>query len=201
MKEYIIKKITEKTLSPEHPGWEQVEALQVDCFPWKGYFEGIHTQVQLVYSDYGVTVRFITEERPLVSTKVEDNDYVCLDSCMEFFFRPEGEDRYMNFEMNPLGTVYSGFGAIGEREKIKLEKEKFLINSCIRPNQWVFHITIPWEFWSQYYGQCPERSFLANFYKCGNETGHQHYACWNPLLIEKPNFHRPDFFGRLLLEK
>lgn len=106
----------------------------------------------------------------------------------------------MNFEMNPLGMVYSGFGALGDREKITLEKEKFLITSCIQEGKWTFHITIPYEFWKQYYGVLPEKTFLANFYKCGDKTGHQHYACWNPLLIEQPDFHRPDFFGRLILE-
>jgi hypothetical protein len=35
---------------------------------------------------------------------------VCQDSCLEFFFMPEGEDRYFNYEINPNGCLYIGFG-------------------------------------------------------------------------------------------
>ena len=39
----------------------------------------------------------------------------------------------------------------------------------------------------------------ANFYKCGDKTVHPHYACWNPVGGEKPNFHQPQSFGKLIL--
>jgi len=39
----------------------------------------------------------------------------------------------------------------------------------------------------------------ANFYRCGGKTDTQ-YACWNPIGCEKPDFHRPEFFGDLTFE-
>ena len=43
-------------------------------------------------------------------------------------------------------------------------------------------------------------SIRANFYKCGDELQKPHFLSWNPIKIEKPDFHRPDFFGLLEFE-
>ena len=41
------------------------------------------------------------------------------DSCLEFFFMPEGEERYLNFEINPNGCLHIGFGRDrNDRERI-----------------------------------------------------------------------------------
>ncbi len=39
----------------------------------------------------------------------------------------------------------------------------------------------------------------GNFYKCGDETHTAHYGCWNPIENEYPAFHKPEFFGELIL--
>ena len=40
----------------------------------------------------------------------------------------------------------------------------------------------------------------ANFYKCGDETQKPHYLSWNPVKTSKPDFHRPEYFGKLIFE-
>jgi hypothetical protein len=40
----------------------------------------------------------------------------------------------------------------------------------------------------------------ANFYKCGDELQVPHFLSWNPIGVETPDFHRPEFFGKLVLE-
>jgi hypothetical protein len=40
----------------------------------------------------------------------------------------------------------------------------------------------------------------ANFYKCGDELQTPHFLSWNPIEIDQPDFHRPDFFGTLEFE-
>ena len=44
------------------------------------------------------------------------------------------------------------------------------------------------------------KTLRANFYKCGDKTEHPHYACWNPIVSDRPNFHMPDQFGKLILD-
>jgi hypothetical protein len=41
------------------------------------------------------------------------------------------------------------------------------------------------------------RIFRANFYKCGDKLTVPHYLSWNPVGAEKPDFHRPEYFGLL----
>jgi hypothetical protein len=40
-------------------------------------------------------------------------------------------------------------------------------------------------------------SFRANFYKCGDKLSNPHFVTWNPVGTEKPDYHRPEFFGTL----
>ena len=44
------------------------------------------------------------------------------------------------------------------------------------------------------------KEIRANFYKCGDELDKPHYLSWNPINLEKPNFHCPEFFGTLFFE-
>ncbi|WP_414481477.1 carbohydrate-binding family 9-like protein [Caldicoprobacter sp.] len=54
----------------------------------------------------------------------------------------------------------------------------------------------------KYYGgqdfRCGKR-IKANFYKCGDKTKYPHWGCWNRIDTPHPDFHRPEFFGDLIL--
>ena len=41
----------------------------------------------------------------------------------------------------------------------------------------------------------------ANFYKCGDLLTKPHFLSWSPIDLEKPMFHCPEFFGRILFER
>jgi hypothetical protein len=43
-------------------------------------------------------------------------------------------------------------------------------------------------------------TFKGNFYKCGDETAVAHYGMWNYVGTETPDFHRPEFFGTLVID-
>ena len=45
-----------------------------------------------------------------------------------------------------------------------------------------------------------ELKATANFYKCGEETSEPHYVTWNPIGVENPDYHRPEFFGKVEFE-
>ena len=40
----------------------------------------------------------------------------------------------------------------------------------------------------------------GNFYKCGDGLKVPHYVTWAPIATEKPDYHRPEFFGELFFE-
>jgi len=70
--------------------------------------------------------------------------------------------------------------------------------SCITPEKWILQYEVPFSLIEKYFGSVGS-CLHANFYKCGDKTVHPHYACWNPVGGEKPNFHQPESFGKLIL--
>ncbi len=44
------------------------------------------------------------------------------------------------------------------------------------------------------------KTYRGNFYKCAELSGKPHFVTWNPIRLEEPDFHRPDFFGEIEFE-
>ena len=199
MNTYHIKK-TEGPLTISSKIWKHANIAQVDCFPWDKDGYRPCTNARLMYSDEGITVKMETDEKPLLSRFTKNNSRVCTDSCMEFFFKPNQEDlKYFNFEFNPKGTMLLGFGT--GRESITLltfDRSIFEIESVIGKN-WQLKYFIPFSFVSLYVGGFSKK-FSGNFYKCGDETIHPHWGCWNKVETLEPDFHRPKYFGELIFE-
>jgi Carbohydrate-binding family 9 len=40
----------------------------------------------------------------------------------------------------------------------------------------------------------------ANLYKCGDRLTKPHYATWNPVVSQKPDYHRPESFGEWIFQ-
>ena len=57
--------------------------------------------------------------------------------------------------------------------------------------------TIPFEFTDRVFKGHTDTMY-GNLYKCGGEN--QHYVSYYPVQTEKPDFHRPEFFGEFVLE-
>ncbi|MFA6589448.1 MAG: carbohydrate-binding family 9-like protein [Bacteroidales bacterium] len=47
--------------------------------------------------------------------------------------------------------------------------------------------------------ECLPPVLKANFYKCCSACSEKHYLSWSPVHSEKPDFHRPQDFGHLLI--
>ena len=66
---------------------------------------------------------------------------------------------------------------------------------------WEVALVIPYTvFFKHRITSLDGQTIKANFYKCGDELQTPHFLSWNPINIEKPDFHRPDFFGSLEFE-
>ena len=63
---------------------------------------------------------------------------------------------------------------------------------------WRVTVLIPFELVGADPENLPEK-LRANFYKCGDKTAHPHFLSWNPVGTPSPDFHRPEFFGELIL--
>lgn len=70
------------------------------------------------------------------------------------------------------------------------------------PVTWVLEFFIPFALLEKYagcIGDLPGQEWGANFFKCGDETSHPHWASWQPL--HSLNFHLPECFGLLKFEE
>lgn len=175
--------------------WDGIPSLDVNFFPWEGYFEGVRTTVKVASTEDALVLHYETDERPLRAVNTEQNSPVCQDSCMEFFFRGDDPAHYINLEINPLGTLYANM----DHKPIPVDGKMLNIVSMITPEKWVLQFEVSFGLFQRYFGQLQDHLY-CNFYKCGDLTVHEHYACWNPVPGDKPKFHQPEHFGKLIVK-
>jgi hypothetical protein len=200
--EYKVKRLT-----GVETAWVNTEPLCVCNFPWDNNGYKPEAAAGRFYSSDRFHVFFETYGEHIRAVNAEPNSYVCQDSCVEFFVNPcpELSQKYVNIEINPIGTKHIGIGV--ERRRRTLiggrEYEMIKVKPYIDSPNWGVVYTIPFEFFYNLYGPInfsAGRKMKANFYKCGDLTRDPHWACWNEIKSNEPNFHLPEFFGDLILE-
>lgn len=188
-------------LRVEEPDWDAVPAVHLRHTGWLPSCP-IAAQAQACHDGEHLFLRLQASEQKIRATQTDLLAQVCNDSCLEFFFAPSIKDkRYFNFECNPLGALYLGFGA--ERSsrvrQIVNDPAIFQIHPYYTDDGWGVTLTIPADFIRIYF---PDFAFsgemAGNFYKCGDETEIPHYLAWSTLTCSMPDFHRREDFGSLL---
>lgn len=170
--------------------------------------EGIEAFFSIGHHEAHIYLSYQVEEPQVRAVNTAFNSPVWEDSCVEFFFSPEGE-YYYNFEFNAIGTVLCAYGKERhERQHLpdpvlsKVVTEASLGKDPIAEirghTSWSLKVRIPLEV--LIYNDIKELSGLearGNFYKCGDKLDHPHYLSWNPVRTPKPDFHLPEHFGKL----
>ena len=197
MKEYVILKVN------SIPDWNAVPVLAVDTILWEPDC-GIRMTQQLCYDETALYVRQRAWEANIRAEYSAPLSPVHEDSCMEFFFSL-ADGRYVNFEINPNACMELGFGP-NRHERVRLchkaESEAFRPVCARTPDGWTAEYRIPLSFLRILYPDFVLRSgvsFRANCYKCGDKTVHPHFLAWNEVETPTPDFHRPEFFGKMIL--
>ena len=188
----------------EAPEWDKIEVLQLQETGWLEP-TGISASARICHDSENIYVRLEATEENIRAQLTDPLSQVCEDSCVEFFLAPDINDtRYINFEWNPLGTLYLGFGggrATRMRLIVKKPNELFAPSPFHTENGWGIEFKVPAAFIRSFFpdfklnGKC-----ACNFYKCGDCTVAPHYLAWSRPLTEKPDFHRREFFGTLVFE-
>ena len=184
--------------------WSAVPKLSIDHLLWSEPV-AIKAEGALCYDETGLYVRLTAVEENIRAENTGSLGVPCEDSCLEFFFSPmEGDSRYFNIELNPNGCLYLGFGS-NRYNLLRLigRNDPFSVETSRTPDGWMVTYHIPWSFIQQFFPDfkaCAGTSIRGNFYKCGDLTVHPHYFSWNPITLEKPEFHCPDHFGMLCFE-
>lgn len=198
MKEYVILKTS------GIPDWNAVPSLSVDTVLWEPDC-GIRMTQQLCYDETALYVRQQARESAVRAEYSAPFSPVHEDSCMEFFFALGADERYFNFEINPNGCIELGFGP-NRKNRVRLchkaEQETFRPCCVCTADGWTAEYCLPLDFLRLFYPDfrlVPGVRFRGNCYKCGDRTEHLHFLAWNPINTHSPDFHRPEFFGKLIL--
>lgn len=163
---------------------------------------------QVVYDEEGFIVKFTVEESDPLREKKNHLEFVHEDSCVEFFvnFSPETSEKYINFEVNALGSMNVAFRS-NKTDGVPLkidEIESFHITTEIEKSFWSVTYKIGYDFIRNYYPgfDIDNCTYIrGNFYKCGNNTSIRHYLSYFKIDLEQPNFHCPEFFGNIYVNK
>ncbi len=193
---------------------EQYAALEhVDLINWDKFSYHPDVDFRIAHSNNAIWLKYYVREKNILANVEETNGPVARDSCVEFFFDPLGNGNYYNFEFSCIGTVHLAYGpGRGKRQFVDpktignlIQVESSLGTQTFAEKTgdftWEMTIIIPAEILNHN----PEIKLkglqsTANFYKCGDATSQRHYLTWNPVGTEKPDYHRPEFFGQLIFQ-
>ena len=197
MRQYVIRK------ADPHSGHKEIPEIMMDRILWEPDC-GIRAKAGICHDGQNLYVHLSAAEQDIRAEYTDPPAPVHEDSCLEFFFMPEGEDRYLNFEINPNGCLHLGFGPDRQNRENALPtdpRKVFRIRTGRTAEGWKAEYRIPVSFLRQFYPGFECAGMLrANLYKCGDRTVHPHYLAWNPVSTQTPDFHRPEFFGRMQFE-
>lgn len=207
MKEYKIRMLASGTPA-DSIDWSDVPRADISEYRWlDGYAPSACAQLVCIEGE-GFLLRMTCEESEPKAVYTEYNDPVYTDSCLEFFaiWNGSSDGKYVNLEMNSNGALLSCVGesrhgrvpvkdVCGRIFDVKAEKDS---------DRWSVVASIPFDMLKDIYGIdtgafADGYVFFGNFYKCGDHTSVPHYGMWNPVMTEKPDFHRPEYFGRFVI--
>lgn len=186
---------------------------EISNFPWERDCDShpeSHAGIFAVEGEGIHAVLWSFEEDVLCNCAKRD-DPVYTDSCLEVFLMPvEGDNRYINFEANKNGVYLSEIGTCREDRvfiKSLTDLEPIIETMEITENgktAWGYEIIIPEKLISALYGtnyHISESTVKGNFYKCAELSSNPHFGTFFPVKTEKPDFHRPEFFGDIEFRK
>ncbi len=201
----------------QYPDLEEISArldesgtlVHIAEINWKEFPYKPDVVFLLGYTNNELLIKYYITENWFKAEKTDTNDMVWEDSCVEFFVSPDDTEVYYNLEFNGIGTCFMGAGKDrysgnkADPEVIKKIRRITSVGNNPVPERtgkfsWTITIAIPFQVFFHHEIHDPKgKTFRANFYKCGDKLSVQHYLSWNPIRTEKPDFHKPEYFGLL----
>ena len=174
---------------------------------WAEYPYKPSVDFHLAHSDKAIAIMFKVTEDHVKAVAMENNGRVWEDSCVEFFVRMADGQRYVNIEMNCIGSILVG-KRLTKKDATHLSHAEIAtirritslphepVDSHSEGLTWWAIEVIPYEIFG--YDQKPG-SLRANIYKCGDKCEQPHFLSWSPIDLPNPDFHCPAFFGTIEL--
>jgi len=197
--------------------WQNIQVI--DIINYMGSMPGFRPQVQakMMYDENNIYVIFHVQDRYVRCLTKETNGPVWEDAAVEFFFAPDSSLPllYFNLETNCGGTPLMHYNLVPRKESKELEVEdikkieiahslpQIIDPEMSDPVTWTLEYRIPLAMLEKYsLVTHPEKGveWRANFYKIAENNSNPHYITWAVVENSKPDFHLPQFFGKLKFE-
>lgn len=191
----------------------QTELNTIAILNWDAFSYAPEVKFRIARNNNDIWLKYYVTEENILAKRTDTNSAVAKDSCVEFFFDPLGDGNYYNFEFNCIGTIHLAYGPGRQNRKFVNPKliQKYIKTASTlgdRPfaektggHTWEMTVVIPAEILTYNKGiSLKGLGAKSNFYKCGDETSRKHYVTWNPVKTEKPDYHRPEYFGDVVFE-
>ena|SRR5690606_16842744 len=185
----------------------------INVINWEKFDYTPEVQFRIGHVENEIWIVFYVREKHILAKRTATNSSTHKDSCVEFFIDPKKDGQYYNFEFNAIGTTHLAHGPVVQKRSFI---DPAMIDSLIRTHSslgtqpidlqngvhsWDLTVVIPAEILIHENTKTISGLIAnANFYKCGDETIEPHYLSWNPVPVERPSFHQPQYFGRLVFE-
>lgn len=187
------------------------EALDTLNWPREFPYHPI-TTFNIGYSPTAIYIKYDVHGSMLRAIYTNDQEPVYEDSCVGFFCQRPGSDHYLSLGFNCIGTCLAARRKGREEDVQRLTASE--LQSIGRYSSlgrrafmemegmfaWDLVVRVPFALLGYAGGEVPER-LLGNFYKCADGTESRHFLTWAPVKTEKPDFHRPEFFGELVFAR
>jgi len=215
MKDLFIKKIE---LSKNAELNEAAHILEtkavtnpIDVINWENYSYRPDLKFRIGHTEKEIWLKYYVKEEHILARETNTNGAVHKDSCVEFFISVDGKN-YYNLEINCIGTIHLAHGPDRNNRKFvdpktieKIEVSSTLGNEPFEERsgnfEWEMMVCFPIEcFAFDKINALGGRKATANFYKCGDDTTKPHFVTWNPVGTENPDYHRPEYFGKVEFE-
>ncbi len=187
------------------------EANKIDCVNWKEYLYKPRVEFRIGHAGDLILLKYSVTEKSVRAMETEINGDVYQDSCVEFFVSIDGQ-HYYNFEFNCIGIPHVAWGSgRNGRQLLPVDRVKEIQTRSslgTEPFQ-VKNGSFSWELCVLIPASCfihdPGLIFdglsgNANFYKCGDALPEPHFLTWNPVGTPQPDYHRPEYFGKIDFE-
>lgn len=204
----------ERDSVPEEAYWEKAQVAEIDTYPWGGVYQP-KAAAALCFCRDRLVLRMRASERREYLRMEETglSGFVHEDSCMEFFFCPNPDSsEYINIEINPVGAAHIAVGK-DRHNRTRLLSLMDAGEFCVTPfsretgetdREWGFTAELSFGLIARLLGisaYTPPKILSGNFYICGDRTPVPHYGMWNPASLPEPDYHRPEFFGRIQIDE
>lgn len=166
------------------------------------------TSVRLAYDDEALYVRFDCDDRDIWGEATARDSKIFDEEVVELFIAP-GVDTpvdYYEFEVSPLGTLLdlNLHSPDGDRRTMQgnfgwdCPGLRWRAERYDADNHWRAYLVVPWRSIGAP-TQLPT-TWRANFYRIERPRGAApEFSAWSPTMSDPPDYHRPAYFGTLLL--